>query len=175
MAAHLARHMNSMHQKTSKSAKSKPAFRLPASASAGAFGGGAVAAAVRELQNQRSQLAEQIEALDNALAALGGVVPSGAAAPRRNVALPKKRRKVAGATKRTSASAGRAPAGGSLRDHLTRVLKAASGSMRVKELEAAVLKAGYRSKSKNLGHSINKALAKMKGVKRVGRGLYKLK
>ena len=167
MAAHLARHMSTTHASKSTKAKgggSKAGYAAASVASAAS--GAAFAGAVRELQAHRadlaaqhSQVGAQIDALDAALAALGGTerharpVRAAPTAPRR----------------------GRAPASGSLREHIARVMQAAGGGMGVRDIESAVLGSGYSTKSKNLGHAINKALSGMKNVKRVSRGVYQLR
>ena len=47
--------------------------------------------------------------------------------------------------------------------------------MAVKDITAAVLKAGYPSKSKTLAHSVGVALREMPGVVKVGRGQFRLR
>ena len=64
---------------------------------------------------------------------------------------------------------------GTLKDFIARVLRGMSKGRSVKDMAAAVKKAGYKSKSKTLGHAISKTLADMKNVVRVGRGVYRLK
>ncbi len=70
--------------------------------------------------------------------------------------------------------AGRAPQPGSLIHLLVEAL-GAQGKLTVAEAVAAVLAAGYKSKSKSFKLIVNQALAKNKRFKRVGKGLYTLR
>ncbi len=45
----------------------------------------------------------------------------------------------------------------------------------VKDISAAVLRAGYKSNDKKLDHSVGKALSGMNNVTRIERGVYRLK
>ena len=45
----------------------------------------------------------------------------------------------------------------------------------VKDVTAAVLKAGYNTKNKTLGHSVGVALAELSNVVKVGCGMYRMK
>ena len=47
--------------------------------------------------------------------------------------------------------------------------------MRRAEVAAAVLKAGYKSRSKTLAKSVGVALRTMPGVKKIGRGVFRAK
>ena len=47
--------------------------------------------------------------------------------------------------------------------------------MAVKDVTAAVLKAGYKSRDRTLGHSVAKWLAAMPNVVKVARGQYRLR
>jgi len=112
------------------------------------------------LTAQRDDLDRRIAALDNALSAMGAAV-----------------RPVAGA--RVAVGRGRGGRGGrragSLKDYIARVLSAGSGAMAVKDIAAAVVKAGYKSSNKTLAKSVGSALAHMPDVLKVGRGLFKMK
>jgi hypothetical protein len=70
--------------------------------------------------------------------------------------------------------AGRAPRAGSLISLLVRAL-GAKGKLSVAEAADAVLKTGYKSKSKSFKLIVNQSLAKNKRFKRVGKGVYALK
>ncbi len=58
---------------------------------------------------------------------------------------------------------------------MTRVLAAHRGPMIVRDIAAAVLKAGYKSRDKTLGHTVGKLLAAMPNAVRVARGQYRLR
>ena len=55
------------------------------------------------------------------------------------------------------------------------VLGAAGKEMTIPEITEAVLKTGYRSKSKDLGAVIGQRLSELKEVTRVRRGVYRLR
>jgi hypothetical protein len=107
------------------------------------------------LKAERHQLDERVAAIDTALAALGQPL-----------------RSTTGTSRRGGRGSGAHP--GSLKDFLGRVLNP-SRAMAVKDITAAVRKAGYKSKNKTLDKSVGVALADMKKVVRVGRGQYRLR
>lgn len=169
MAAHLARHMNTTHaSKKAKAAKTKRravgkkkgvlvATRAKRGAGSDLAGLLASLRAHRDrLADQRNETDNQMQAIDAALAALG---ESSSTAPRADA-----RRKW-----------GKGPRAGSLKDYVARVLRGLVNGKRVKDIAAAVKKAGYKSKSKTLDHAVSKALADMKNVAKAGRGVYRLK
>jgi hypothetical protein len=105
---------------------------------------------------KHTQVAAQIEAIDRALAALGAAARTPAARPTR----------------------GRGGAGlrrGSLKYYVERVLRARGGAMAVKDVAAAVRKAGFKSKNKTLGKSVGIAMTQMPNVRKVSRGVFRLK
>ncbi len=168
MAAHLARHMNTLHaSKTAKAArrkkgrtvpkKKRASVARPAGRTAASGLGGALASmkAYRDhLSARRLEINNRMQAIDDALAAMG----SGAAKP----VVARRRR-------------GSRPRGGSLKDYIARVLRGLVRGKSVGDIATAVKKAGYKSRDKRLNHSVGKALADMKNVTRVGRGVYRLK
>jgi len=101
---------------------------------------------VRDMQSYRRQLTSE-----RALAELGN-------APRRSA---------------SAATAGSRTRTGSLKYYIERVL-AAGGTMSVKDITAAVLRAGFKTKNKTLGTSVGIALSQMPNVKKVARGKYAL-
>jgi hypothetical protein len=112
-----------------------------------------------DLDARVSALQSEMEGVATAIGAMEGVAPraGGAAVP--------------GAARR-----GPRPAGTSLKDFIIKVLGRTSGPMTVKDLGAAILRAGYQTKSRNLGNQISMALAQLtraRKVKKVGRGMYK--
>lgn len=119
-------------------------------------------AARDELLARQQSIAGQLRAIDQALAAFG--VTAGRAVVPPAVA-------VAGRGRRRGPSPGTIRPG-SLKDHIRRVL-AGGGVMAVKDIAAAVLRSGFKTKNKTLAKSVGIALAKMPGVVRVGRGKFR--
>jgi len=138
----------------------------PRKIQSGAFGGsltGAVsnlAALHADLLAQRAALDNQISAVANALRAIGQpVMIRTAYAPGR---------------KGPGRGAGRGGwRTGSLKAYIAQVLRG-GGVMAVKDITAAVVKSGYKSKNKTLAKSVGIALREMAGVAKVGRGKFKL-
>jgi len=174
MAPHLGRHMSTIHgaKKGKQSAKGRmPRLasrskrgrvvravpRQPAQTGAGLAGAvGQLRAYQDELAAQRTQLDAQLAAVESALSALGATASV--------------------ATRRvTTHGRGAGARQGSLKDHIARVLGARSGPMAVKDVAAAVLKAGYKSRDKTLAHTVGKLLAAMPNTVRVERGQYRLR
>jgi hypothetical protein len=111
------------------------------------------------LRTQRRQIAAKLAVLDKQIAALEGT----AAKPVR------KRRKKAKRVKKT-----RKVRANSLTSWILNVLAKEPKGMRAKDIAAAVVKAGYKTKSKNFYSIVAATLAKAPSVKRAGRGVYKL-
>ncbi len=166
MAAHLARHMNTLHaSKKAKATKKKgravankkrASVARPAGRTAASGLGGALASvkAYRDhLSTQRSDIDNRMLAIDVAMAALGASTAKPVVVRRRR---------------------GKAPRGGSLKEYIARVLRGLVRGKSVGDIATAVKKAGYKSKDKRLNHSVGKALADMNAT-RVGRGVYRLK
>ncbi len=160
MAAHLGRHKSTMH--ASKKAKATKKKKRRAVATREVRGtrsdlGGILAslkAHRNHLVDQRNEIDTQMQAIDAVMAALG-----------------------AGAAKPVVArrSRGTGPLAGSLKDYIGRVLRGRTRGVSVKDITVAVRKAGYKSKNKTLDTSVGNALADMKNVVRVTRGVYRLK
>jgi len=104
---------------------------------------------------QHAALGARLAALSQALEVLGA--PSASKPARRRKSRGKKR----GLRK------------GSLPDFIGRVLRQAKEAMSPRDIAARVVKAGYKSKSKNLTNMVSNALASLPGVSRLGRGLYR--
>ncbi len=119
-----------------------------------------LAALHADLLAQRAGLDNQIGAVANALRAIGQPVAARAAlAPGRK------------GPGRGMGRGGWRP--GSLKAHIAQVLRG-GGVMAVKDITAAVIKAGYKSKNQTLAKSVGIALTEMAGVTKVGRGKFKL-
>ena len=109
-----------------------------------------------DLLAQRAHVNSQIDAIDRALAAMGGTVRAPTRKPGRG------RRR-----------GGRRA--GSLKSHIERVLQTRGGAMAVKDVTAGVLKAGFKTRNKTLAKSVGVALGQMPNVRKVSRGMFRLK
>ncbi len=123
------------------------------------------------LNLQRRKLATRLAAVERKI----GTLTSG---PQRRVRKRKARkkvtRKVRKGKKASRAKRGkRGRAGKPLAECIRGVLGKAKGGMRAKDVAAAVLKAGYRTKDKTFNKTVAKTLASDKRFKRVKRGVYK--
>ncbi len=178
MAAHLARHLNTTHRsKAKKKAAGKSAVRrrpqkraakraAPRGRRTGsvrsmsAIGAAGVLSSLRaynaELTARCAAVDTQLRAVDAAIGALG-------AAPARASSRPAKRRA-------RGAGGGRA---GSLKTYILKVLRQLSTPQSPRQIATRVVKAGYRSKAKDLAKAVGNALPETKGVKRVGFGEYR--
>ncbi len=181
MAAHLARHKSAKHgwkskrKKTVRSKAPKAGKRGGAGrrravgvAGAGAAAGGA-AHLIGEMQtyhgeltSRRAALEAQITAVATALDAMG---EAGAARPRRPSARKVGRR----VTRRGN---GRLRGGASLKAFIARSLRKSSKPLGPTEIASAVLKAGYKTTSKNFVRRVSNALLGLKGLRKAGRGKY---
>ena len=167
MAAHLARHMNTLHaSKKAKATKKKQGravgkkMRTSVATRANRGSGSDLGGVLGSLKAYRDQLADQRNEIDNrmlaidvALAALGAGTAKPVVARRRR---------------------GKRPRAGSLKVYIARVLRGLARGKSVGDIATAVKKAGYKSRDKRLNHSVGKALADMKNVNRVERGVYRL-
>ena len=121
---------------------------------------GGVARLLSDIRAARDELATQLGALDQLLATLDGAAPSPMAGP--------------------ALKGHRIPGGhngardGTLKSYIERVLRATRRPMRRAEVTAAVLKAGYQSSNKTLAKSVGVALRTMPGVKKIGRGVFRV-
>ncbi len=168
MAAHLGRHMSTLHaSKKAKVAKKKkrravakrrgPAVAASAKRPTGDGSGGRLGdmtAYRNDLSTQRTMIETQIQGIDAAVTALGASTAKLVVARRKR---------------------GKGTRTGSLKDYIGRVLRGLIRGKSVKEITAAVKKAGFKSKNKTLGNSVGVALAEMRNVVKVTRGIYRLK
>jgi hypothetical protein len=160
MAAHLGRHMNTLHARAGRPAPSRSSVRpVPPRARGPVVD--VMAGILRELSARRAELTAQratlesrAMALDRAITALGGAV--------------------AGAKVHHRGNRRRAIHEGSLPAYIRRVLHAHRKPMTIKEVTAAVLKAGLKSRNKELPKTVGKYLAKLPGVTKVARGVFRL-
>jgi hypothetical protein len=110
-----------------------------------------------DLLAQRRALEAQINAIIRAIDAMGV-----AGGPRARKGKPKKRARATG---------GGRP--GSLKSFILKVVRQRSKPMGPVEIAARVARAGYKSKAKDLPKLVSKTLPNVRGVKRVGRGMYR--
>lgn len=183
MKAHLVRHMSSTHGTGGKK-KRKTATRTgkrrgrPATAPTAARADFGAAGFVADMSDYRASLIEQREALesqiaaiDTAISAMGGAASRGGAKRGRRPGRPrgKKNASAVGAAGRRR---GRPASGNALSDWVYRVLSQHSKPMTPQDIAGAVVRAGYKTKAKDLTKAVSNALPKVKKVKRVGFGQY---
>lgn len=196
MPAHLGRHMSAMHgapSRASTKAKKKKGGkrgRPRKVVAAPAVGGmpdisGALTAACNELLAQRNAIDARLSAYQIAMESLG--MAMGVAAPKRGPGRPKGSKGKGKPGRPAGAKLGRPKKGkrgrpkgsgggyraGSLNDHILGALKESGAVMTIADIEKAVIKAGYKTKSAKLANAINNTMGKLKGAKRVGRGQYR--
>jgi hypothetical protein len=130
---------------------------------------------LRSMLARKEELSVELEELGETLEAM--LAGSPAAQGRRGGAAKAARaeRKPAPTNGRRKARGGGAPREGTLPVAIRSVLERVVGPMRVGEIADAVTKAGYASKSKNLGIIVANRLAQMDDVEKVDRGLYQLR
>jgi hypothetical protein len=135
--------------------------RRGAKGAGGSAGGDGLRGALSGLQSYMNRLCADRDRLDQQIAALRGALGS-LGAPTR-------------APAGRAGGGGRRPREGSLKEFITRVLSKNGGAMAVKDVTAAVVKAGYETRNRTLGKSVGIALAQMPNVAKLGRGTFKLK
>ena len=185
MAAHLARHMSAIHHapgaRARAAAKAKKTGRRPGRPKGARnkvaarskrstvrriqFSGDGPARVLREMQAyhgalmaEHTSLQARMDALTNAMATLGTVTPAG---PKRKTT---KRGRPAGSGVRP----------GSLKDHIVRVMRQTTRPMGPRDISNKVLKAGFKTKAKDISKAVSNKLPELKNVKKVGFGLYRL-
>ncbi len=179
MKAHLVRHQNSIHGRkggkrpkaAGKARRGRPAAarrvgRPPGKSAAvrrPMVGGGAVQLLRgmqtyhRELVTRREHLEVEIGAITNAMTALGATSASVSRRPRRG----------------RPPGRGRALRAGSLKDYIVKVLRKAFRPMGPKDIGLSVVRAGYKSKAKDLTKAISNTLPELKSIRKVGFGSYR--
>lgn len=110
------------------------------------------------LMAEHTSLQARMDALTNAMATLGTVTPAG---PKRKTT---KRGRPAGSGVRP----------GSLKDHIVRVMRQTTRPMGPRDISNKVLKAGFKTKAKDISKAVSNKLPELKNVKKVGFGLYRL-
>ncbi len=128
-----------------------------------------------QLRQQRRKAAAKLAAIDKQIASLAGQASK--PGPKKKAGKKKVAKKKVGKKKVAKKKAGKKKAkratGTPLLTYVQNVLAKAGDGMRVKEVVAAVKKAGYKSLSKDF-YGIVATTLRDKKFKRVGRGIYKL-
>jgi len=114
--------------------------------------------ALQALESRRSKLADELNAIDRQIAALVGATRRARAS--RLVPAGRPRRRATGKP---------------LVEYVESVLKGSKDGMRVKDIVAAVVDAGYKSHSKDFYNIVAATVREESRFTRVGRGVYKLK
>jgi len=169
MAAHLARHANTMHGRVGRSKKAKAGGmrgrpgRFQTTAQGVEVNGEGAIRVLREMEAyrdtlifRRSTIEHQIAGIENAMSAMGTVTVAAPTAKRRG---------------RPVGTGGRA---GSLKDMIVKVLRQRSKPLTPQEIADGVVTAGYKTSSKNLTKAVSNALPGLKLVRKVDRGLYQV-
>jgi hypothetical protein len=138
---------------------------------------------LRALIERQERLAAQVDELGETLHAMlagGGAAPGRSDGDTAHAAAAKRTARATRSAARRAASdsparRGRPPRENSLPVVIRSVLERVLGPMRVAEIAAAVVKAGYATTSKNLPIIVANRLAKMEDVEKVDRGLYQLR
>jgi len=175
MAAHLGRHTNTIHgsrkrprpvarRKLSRSGKGRigrPKGKRSL-ARAKTFVGDGVTRLISQMQSyyseltsRRSSLDAQIEGMESAINILG-------AAPRTRTA-----------GRKLGRPTGSGGVTGSLKDTIVRVLRQRAVALSPREIAAKVVKAGYKTSTKNLTKAVSNTLPEINNVRKVARGLYR--
>ncbi len=182
MAAHLGRHISTMHAtKSGKKAAKKKTRKRKAKRKVGRPKGTkkkvrrakvarraarrpiarGTAGLIRQMQvyhrklsAEQADLEAQITAMDRAIVALGGAAKT----------------RPGGQGRRAGTRRGIRP--GSLKDHIAKVLRRGKKAMTPGEVTKRLVQAGYKTGSKSLSNQVSNALGQMPGVKKLRRGLF---
>ncbi|MCH7870338.1 MAG: hypothetical protein IID33_01430 [Planctomycetes bacterium] len=117
-----------------------------------------------DLLSRRNSLDSEIDGLARAMEAFGG---SGGTTPSRGT------RKV-GRPAGSGRPRGSAPREGSLKSFIVRVLKQNSKPLSPNDIGTRVVKAGFKTKAKDITKAVSNTLPQLNNVKRIGFGMYKM-
>ncbi len=182
MPAHLARHMNSIHGagakrkgKVGRPRGSANKRTVPSASGGGSAFGLEAGRFLNDMQAyydmltaQRSSLDAEIDSIAAAMSALGTGTrrqpgrPAGAVKTKARVT----------SVKRGKGAGGTRP--GSLKDYIVRVLSQHTKPLSPNDLGSKVIRAGFKTKAKDLTKAISNTLPTMTNIKRVGFGKYQL-
>jgi len=115
-----------------------------------------------DLSAQRASIDAQIMGIENAMSSLGGATPRARSVARRGRPPGRRPGRPAGSGARE----------GTLKDTIVRVLSQRSAALSPQDIATSVLKAGYKTKTKDLSKAVSNTLPQMNNIKRVGRGMY---
>jgi len=159
MAAHLARHMKAIHGPKKKTTRAKTTKRE----SAGVVGSEGIIHVMEahhsDLLAQRTSLDAQIDAIARAMKAIGATSPT----KRKPQVGKKKGRPVAAVARK-----------GTLKDHIVRVLRKSSKPLSLEDIGTRVIKAGFKTKTKDIKRAVSNTIQDLKMVKRPSRGKYQM-
>jgi hypothetical protein len=124
----------------------------------------------KELLTERLALDSRIDAMGRALDEMGAKVPAG---PARRAARKGPKVKARKAAKRVGRPGAKVRTG-SLKDYIGRVLRQRTKPMSPSEIGVSVVKAGLKTKAKDITKAVSNTLPKMKNVKKMGFGKYKI-
>jgi hypothetical protein len=146
---------------------------------------------IAKLTKLREKLASELADVEGDLAAAGGGVVSTAdadvaTAPKRGPGRPPgkrgpgrpkgKRGRPKGSKNKVSAAGRRGPRGeGGVQTYILKALASTSGPMKLADLAKKVIGLGYKTSSSRFNVIVGQRVSEMKGVKKVGRGMYQLK
>jgi hypothetical protein len=162
MAAHLGRHTATIHSPKGQLPIGRAVGKSVGFPFAGARGNDGRVRLLRQLQASRTDIAAEAAAATARLAAIDEVLALFGGSARASVA-PRKQR-IRGAARP-----------GTLREYIGQVLGTRRGPVPVREITAGVLRAGFKSRDKELTKSVGKCLLRMPGVVKVARGTFQLK
>lgn len=187
MAAHLARHMNTIHgkgggrKKTAPRRKAKRRGRPKGKRRSATYAAPAAAVAtapdrlldeMRSYHNgliaQRAGIDAQIENIEAAMSALGSANGSMMSPMTRRAGRP------AGFVRRGRPPASASGRAGSLKEMIQKVLRQSSRPLSPKGIADAVVAAGYNTRAKDLTKAVSNTLPDLKSIKRVGFGQYRM-
>jgi hypothetical protein len=121
-----------------------------------------------ELTSRRVNLESQIANIQQAMSSLGGGGSvrrgSGRSPGRPAVRRGRRRGRPAGSSSQARA--------GSLKDMIARVLRQGGRAQSPRDIATSVIRAGYKTKTRDLSKAVSNALPQMKKIRRVGRGMY---
>ena len=187
MAAHLARHVNAIHKRKTGAAMAKKrrvtaratgvrkvgrptGIRRRKAVGTTLAGTGAVQL-ISSMQTYHSGLLARREGIEAEITAIGQAIEAMGMVPASRTRRAKRGRPVGRPVGRP---AGRPARAGSLKTYIVKVLGQRSTAMSPKDIAARIVKAGYKSKAKDLTKAVSNTLPQLKQVKKVGFGKYKV-
>ena len=187
MAAHLARHVNALHRrkkdtaavtKRTAKAKAKGVRKVGRPKGAGrrkavrtTLAGTGPAQLISNMQAYHSDLLTRRDGIEAEITAIGQAIEAMGMVPAAKTRRAKRGRP---AGRPVGRPAGRPARVGSLKTYIVKVLGQRSAAMSPKDIAARIVKAGYKSKAKDLTKAVSNTLPQLKQVKKVGFGKYRV-